>query len=131
MVWSQYVYEANAGMDAHASDDDEWNDDTPLNIEDWEVKYSEELWMMWGTMCTLLYDAVVDHTCTFTDFVAFCYVEHDEHRGGTDTYDETLLHIWKYLRRIVNANGLHEEFMRGATFAHFCTFFQDKYLHVQ
>jgi hypothetical protein len=43
MVWSQYVYEANTGFDADASDDDEYNDNTPLNIEDWEVEYSDEL----------------------------------------------------------------------------------------
>jgi hypothetical protein len=43
MVWSQYVYEANTGFEADVSDDDEFNDNTPLNIEDWEVEYSDEL----------------------------------------------------------------------------------------
>jgi hypothetical protein len=57
MVWSQYVYEATTGFDADASDDDELNDNTPLNIEDWEVEYSDELKMMWNTIRTLLYDA--------------------------------------------------------------------------
>ena len=50
MVWSQYVYEASTGFDHDASDDDEFFDDTPLNIEDWEVKYSDELWHMWNSI---------------------------------------------------------------------------------
>ena len=42
MVWSQYVYEATSGFDPVVSDDDEFNDEhTPLNIEDWEVEYSD------------------------------------------------------------------------------------------
>jgi hypothetical protein len=126
MVWSQYVYEATMGLDAYMSDEDEYNQDTPLNIEEWEVKYSDELWMMWGTIQTLLYDAIIDHTCTFTDFVAFCYTEHDDLPYQVDTSDERLFHVWRNIRRIVNTNGLHEEVMRGATFSHFCDFIQEK-----
>ena len=63
MVWSQYVYEATSGFDPVVSDDDEFNDEhTPLNIEDWEVEYSDELRYMWNTMNTLLYDARLEHT---------------------------------------------------------------------
>jgi len=40
MVWSQYVDEATIGFDAYISDDDDYNEHTPLNIEDWEVEYS-------------------------------------------------------------------------------------------
>ena len=53
MVWSQYVYEATAYNDVVGSDDDEYNDDTPLNIEDWEVQYSDELRYMWNMINTL------------------------------------------------------------------------------
>ena len=34
MVWSQYVYEATTGLESYASDDEEFNDDTPLNMHD-------------------------------------------------------------------------------------------------
>ena len=128
MVWSQYVYEATTGFEtSQASDDEELIDDTPLNVEDWEVQYSDELWYMWGMMNTLLNDAYIEHTGKFCDFVEFCYMEHDhshernawEYEEQTKWYEERLSHIWKHLRRVVNQNGHHEEMMRGATFYHF------------
>ena len=134
MVWSQYVYEANNGFDPDVSDDDEFNDEhTPLNIEDWEVEYSDELWHMWNTTRTLRYDARIEHTGRFCDFVEFCYDEHDsyqerttwEYEEQTKWYEERLAHIWKNLRRIINQNGLHEEMMRGATFYHFVDFMKN------
>ena len=74
MVWSQYVDEATIGFDAHDSDDDDFNhENTPLNIEDWEVQYSDELWHMWNTMRTLLEDAGITHTGEFYDFVEFSF----------------------------------------------------------
>jgi len=127
MVWSQYVYEATSGFDPDVSDDDEFDDEhTPLNIEDWEVEYSDELYHMWNTMNTLLYDAQIEHTGKFCDFVEFCYVEHDT--GLTSLtwedqwYDERLAHIWKNIRRSINDNGFHEDMMRGATFNDFSNF---------
>ena len=126
MVWSQYVYEATSGFDPVVSDDDEFNDEhTPLNIEDWEVEYSDELQYMWNTIRTLLYDAHIEHTGTFCDFVEFCYEEHDSPREGiTCDYQEEMIlnHVWKSLRRIINDNGLHEEMMRGVTIDHFVDF---------
>ena len=129
MVWSQYVYEATDGFDTHASDDDELYDDTPLNIEDWEVKYSDELRHMWKTMDTLMYDAHINHSGKFCDFVEFCFTDHDtiprvtwEYGEQTKWYDERLAHIWRNLRRVVNENGLYEEMMRGATFNNFANF---------
>ena len=60
MVWSQYVDEATIGFDAHDSDDDDFNhENTPLNIEDWEVQYSDELHMMWNKIDTLLYLSLI------------------------------------------------------------------------
>ena len=118
MVWSQYVYEATAGFEtSQASDDEDFTDDTPLNVEDWEVQYSDELWYMWGMMNTLLEDAYIEHTGKFCDFVEFCYMEHEY--VVWEYQEERLSHIWKHLRRVVNQNGHHEEMMRGATFYHF------------
>jgi len=122
MVWSQYVYEASIGFDPDVSDDDGFDDEhTPLNIEDWEVEYSDELRHMWNTTRTLLYDAGLQHSGEFIDFVEFCYVEHEECNESED--DERVLHdIWRNIRRIVNSNGLHEHMMRGATVHHFVDF---------
>ena len=124
MVWSQYVDEANIGFDAYVSDDDDSNNEhTPLNIEDWEVEYSDELWHMWNTMNTLLYDAYITHEGKFCDFVELCYLEHEPyHEHVPCEHEQTLYHVWKNLRRIVNMNGLHEEMLRGVTFYHFVDF---------
>ena len=130
MVWSQYVYEATIGLDADVSDDDDLIDSIPLNIEDWEVEYSDELTMMWNTIRTLLYDAGLQHSGEFVDFVEFCYTEHDPYHERIGTpYEETLHDIWRHLRRVVNQNGLHEEMMRGATYYHFVDYVE-KYLRV-
>jgi hypothetical protein len=127
MVWSQYVYEANNGFDHDISDDDEYSDDTPLNIEDWEVQYSDEIRYIWNMINTLLYDSQLTHTGKFCDFVEFCFREHIpqierttwEYEEQTMWYEERLFHIWKNLRRCINDNGLHEELMRCATFNNF------------
>ncbi len=138
MVWSQFVYEASTGFDPDVSDDDEHNDEhTPLNMEDWEVQYSDELWHMWNTMRTLLEDAGITHTGDFCDFVEFCYIEHEpnyqrvtwEYEEQTKWFEERLSNVWRNLRRIINENGLHEEMMRGANIY---TFFDlaKNYMHV-
>ena len=123
MVWSQYVFEATTGFDTYASDDDEFNDNTPLSIEDWEVEYSDELHMMWNTIRTLMYDAHIEHSGEFCDFVEFCYTEHDPyHERVSSEYEEKLHYIWTCIRRIIVRNGLHEEMLRGATLYHFVDF---------
>ena len=131
MVWSQYVYEATSGFDPVVSDDDEFNDEhTPLNIEDWEVEYSDELHMMWNTIETLLYDAHIQHSGKFCDFVEFCYQDHVslddrvtyEYQEQTIWYEERIAHIWRNVRRIINHNCLHEYMMRGANFNNFSDF---------
>jgi hypothetical protein len=60
-------------------------------------------------MKDLMYDAQIEHSGKFCDFVEFCYKEHDSqstHMGisGADAwYEERLAHIWKNLRSsIVN-----------------------------
>jgi len=131
MVWSQYVYEANIGFDPVISDDEENNEEnTPMNIEEWEVKYSYELWYLWGMINTLLNDAYIEHTMKFGDFVEYCYTEHDEYLGHdtfeyseqTEWYEERLAYIWKNIRRIVRDNRLTGEMMRGASLEHFIDF---------
>ncbi len=43
MVWSQYVYEATTGFyTSHVSDDEDFNAEIPLNVEDWEIQHSDE-----------------------------------------------------------------------------------------
>jgi hypothetical protein len=127
MVWSQYVYEASADLDTYASgDEDDAHENTPLNIEDWEVEYSDELTHMWNTIRTLLYDAHIEHSGQFCDFVEFCYHEHDSYHGRVSTeYESELHHVWKNIRRIVNDNGLHEYMMRGANFYHFVDYMKN------
>jgi hypothetical protein len=130
MVWSQYVDEATIGFDAYVSDDDEMNEHTPLNIEDWEVEYSDELKMMWNTIRTLLYDARIEHDGVFADFVEFCYKEHNPYiEHESIEYENEFHHIWKNLRRIINDNGLHEDMMRGASFFHFTDFVKN-YMYI-
>jgi hypothetical protein len=130
MVWSQYVYEATTGFDSsYASEEDDY-DDTPLNIHDWEVKYSEELTHMWNTTKTLMEDALIAHTGEYWDFVDFCFREHNtrlrpvvwEYQEQTMWYEERLAHVWRNIRRIVHENGLHEEMIRGASFYDFAYF---------
>ena len=130
MVWHQYVWEATTGNEANLSDDENDQDTHPISFEDWELYHSDALHMMWNTMRTLLYDAYITHNGKLCDFVAFCYTEHDpidtrvcfEYEGQTIWFERRLLHVWKNIRRIVDANGLHEELMRGATFGNFVAF---------
>ena len=70
MVWNQYVFEANEGYDVYDSEEEEYNENNKLTIEDWEVEHSDVLWRMWHTINTLLYDARIEHTGKFCDFVA-------------------------------------------------------------
>ncbi len=130
MVWNQYVFEANEGYDVYDSDEEEYNENNKLTIEDWEVEHSDVLWRMWHTINTLLYDAQIEHTGQFCDFVEFCHMYHDpleervtfEYQEQTKWYEERIGYVWKTLRRMVNDNHLHEELFRGALFNDFFHF---------
>lgn len=130
MVWNQYVYEATTGNDVdYESDNENYDNDYEHTIEDWEIEYSDELHHMWNTMNTLLYDAQIQHSGKFCDFVEFCYIEHDaierdtwDHQEDAIWYEERLSDVWKHLLRIIRANVLREQMMRGATFDHFVAF---------
>lgn len=127
MVWNQYVFEATTGNDAeYESDNDVFENDHEYTIEDWEIEYSEELHHMWNTVNTLFYDAHIEHTGRFCDFVEFCYIEHDytgrvtwEWEEETMWYESRLIHVWKHIRRIVQENGLNTYMIRGASFDNF------------
>ena len=63
MVWSQYVYEATVGCDTDGSEDDiEIESESHLNIHDWGVEYSDELWYLWDMIKIYLYDAMLENT---------------------------------------------------------------------
>ena len=130
MVWSQYVYEATVGYDAASSDDDEIDEESHLNVEDWQTKYSEELWALWDMVQTLLKDAYLENelmtNCTFTDFVEFCYKEHqDDCHFVWIPYESNLSYIWRHIQDFNDVTGLHTEFMVGATFDHWVRFAHD------
>lgn len=139
MVWSQYVYEATVGYDAASSDDDEFVEDSQLNVEDWQITYSEELWELWDIVQSLLKDAYLEKelmtNCTFSDFAEFCY---DEHKDDCDfvwiPYESTLSYIWRHIQEYIDAKGLKTEFMSGATFDHWVRFASDhsseKYVNI-
>jgi hypothetical protein len=127
MVWNQYVFEANAGYDVEIESDDEFNEDLyEQTVEDWEIEFSDELHFMWNMLRTLLYDAHIEHSGKFCDFVEFCYIEHEEiprinweYEEQTLWYEERLIHIWKTIKRFVNVGGFRVEIMRDASFNNF------------
>jgi len=127
MVWSQYVYEATAGFDADPSDEEEFEDDIHLSVEDWQIKYSDELWDLWDIMQELIRDAFLEHNlmteCTFSDFAEFCYNEHnDDSHYIFIPYESTLSYIWGHIQDYIDALGLRGEFMVGATYDNWVRF---------
>ena len=127
MVWSQYVYEANANTDALPSDDEEYDEDVHLTIEDWQIKYSDELWELWGIVEQLIHDAFLEGElmteCTFSDFAEFCSTEHtDDCHFVWIPYESNLSYIWRHIQDFLEDTGLYNEFMPGATYDHWVRF---------
>jgi len=127
MVWSQYVYEANEGFDTDPSDDEELEDDIHLSVEDWQIKYSDELWYLWDVIQQLLRDGFLEHElmsdCTFSDFAEFCYNDHiDDCDFVWIPYESQLSYIWRHIQEFLVDADLHTEFMYGATFDHWVKF---------
>lgn len=125
MVWQQYVWEATTENEADLSDNEHDQDTQPESFEDWELRYSDILHMLWNTMRTLMHDAHITYSGDINDFTRFCYTDHDplnEYQEQTNWFEPRLMHIWNNIRRIVDANGLHEELLRGATFWNFMKF---------
>lgn len=86
MVWSQYVYEAHAGLDAVSSDDDDPNgaETSLLNVHDFQDEYSEDLYYLWDALEELMYDMFVDTRRDFSDFVDLCYAGAYSHPDEED-----------------------------------------------
>ena len=127
MVSSQYVYEAAYGCDVIPSDEEILDDDVYLGVEDWQTKYSDELWHLWGSVQQLLRDAYLEHTlmntCDFSDFAEFCYMEHtDDCDYVWIPYESQLSYIWRYIQETLDDMGLYNEIMPGATFDHWVRF---------
>ena len=127
MVWSQYVYEATAGYDVIPSDEEEYEDDIHLSIEDWQIKYSDELWDLWDRVQVLIRDAFLEYEimteCSFSDFADFCYNEHYEDCNFVwIPYESKLSYIWNEIRLFIRECDLQGEFMAGATFDHWVQF---------
>ena len=127
MVWSQYVYEANANTDALPSDDEEYDEDVHLTIEDWQIKYSDELWELWRIVEQLIHDAFLERElmtdCTFSDFAEFCSTEHtDDCDFVWIPYESNLSYIWRHIQDFLEDTGLYNEFMPGATYDHWVRF---------
>jgi hypothetical protein len=134
MVWTQYVYEASNGNDVDIDSDGDIIEDEPVQgVEDWEIEYSDELWMMWNTIQSRLYDAHLEHSGAFVDFVEFCYVEHEpEDERVTWEYDEDIAYyephvvdIWRNIRKIVDGNRMHQDVMRGANIWNFTRYLKN------
>ena len=89
MVWTQYVYEASNGNDVDIDSDGDIIEDEPVQgVEDWEIEYSDELWMMWNTIQSRLYDAHLEHSGEFVDFVEFIFLLAAFDRFGSPVCDE-------------------------------------------
>jgi hypothetical protein len=129
MVWSQYIEDGNFDLDVELDENGEVieDDDTHLNIHDWQSKYSDELWELWDLMNLLIRDAFLEHTlldkAEFSDFADFCYAEH--HEEPAYIYFRTtpqLSYIWDKIEEYIRDANLRDAFMIGATFDHFIDF---------
>ena len=127
MVWSQYVYEATEGFDAEVTDEEEFDDDIHLSVEDWQIKYSDELWYLWDMIQQLIRDAFLEHRlmteCTFSDFAEFCYESHEDDCDFVwIPYEAHLSYIWRHMKEYIEDMGLYGEFMPSASFDHWVRF---------
>lgn len=127
MVWNPYIDEPTHGSDVDPSDEEEYDDDIHLNVEDWQVKYSDELWELWDRIQQLLHDAFLEHTimteCTFSDFAQFCYETHDDDCDFVwIPYESNLAYIWRHIQEFLEDTGLYNEIMPGATYDHWVRF---------
>jgi len=123
MVWSQYVYEASEGYDVEPSDEEDYEDELHLSIEDWQIKYSDELWALWDMIQQLLRDAFMEYElmteCTFSDFAEFCYETHDDDCDFVwIPYEAQLSYIWRHIQECVSDTDI----LSGATFDHWVRF---------
>ena len=127
MVWSQYIEDANTGLDVIASDEEHFEDELHLSTEDWQIKYSDELWALWDLVRELIRDAYLEHIllteCDFSDFAEFCYIQHEDSHGYVwSPYETNLAYIWIRMQDYIDDLGLYNEIMTNATFDHWLKF---------
>ena len=117
MVWSQYVYEGNYGLDVDdypSGDEDSTDPSLNLTVHAFWDEFNDELWYLFDHLQVLLHDAVLVSRVQFYDFVDFCYYEADE---TVLEEDELLVYIWDRMQR------LYETHIMGTKrFGSFCRF---------
>jgi len=70
MVWNQYIYEANVGYETENNSEDEIDETLDeYSGEDWEDDFPDDIRFMWNSICTLLYDAHIEHSGNLCDFI--------------------------------------------------------------
>lgn len=120
MVWSQYVYEANYGLDVdeHNSGDED-STDPSLNstVHAYYDEFNDELWYLFDHLQVLLYDGVMRTNMQFDDFVDFCYYDDDQDDDDDEDEDERLAYVWDRLQRLDELN-----IMGGKKFSTFCRY---------
>lgn len=121
MVWSQYVYEGNYGLDVdeqhHLSGDEEHHSTDPsLNstVHTFYDEFNDELWYLYDHLQILLYDGLLRSNTQFDDFVDFCFYEDDE---TVLEEDERLVYVWDRLQRLDELGLMGEK-----KFGSFCRF---------
>lgn len=120
MVWSQYVYEAQADSEVASSDDD--SPDTEkrlLSIHDFMDEYSQDLWYLWDILQEVLYDAFLHTKSDLNDLAELCYVyeEDDPNEPEPVMFMDTYKYAWMVMKRS-DVEGL----LRDVTFQRFCRF---------
>ena len=129
MVWSQYVYEATDGFDTDVSaDDDEYQPEFHLNIHDWSLEYSDELWYLWDMINLYIHDAFLENIiftkCNFVEFTDFCYAcdQYPLMINVNFSYTSQLSYIWDKVKEYLQDVHLAHEILVGATFSDFVAF---------
>ena len=127
MVYREYFDDIAHRSDVDSSEDEDYNDTVHLNSEDWQTKYSDELWTLWDMIQQLVRDAFLEDTllteCDFSDFAEFCYEEHtDDCDFIWFPYESTISYIWRHIQDFLEDAGLYNEFMPGATYDHWVRF---------
>jgi len=118
MVWSQYVYEGNYGLDVDEQvSGDEDSTDPSLNstVHTYYDEFNDELWYLFDNLQELLHDGFMRSDIQFDDFVDFCYYEDDDDERGEE--DVRLSYVWDRLQRLDELN-----IMGKKRFATFCEY---------
>tara|TARA_Y100000389_G_scaffold149388_1_gene148706 strand:- start:3446 stop:3862 length:417 start_codon:yes stop_codon:yes gene_type:complete len=127
MVWNQYIYEANVGYDTENNSEDETEETfDEYTGEDWKDDFPDDIRFMWNSICTLLYDAHIEHSGNLCDFVEFCNYMHDDipsttwdNEQQTEWYEERLEHVWDFLCDFIRRRGLSNKILTNASFNNF------------